>query len=234
MPHSTRNLFRLPLALLATASLFVACNSKPSGQDAMLLPESLAGIVQSAGTQFQALAFTDRHAAETAFGFDIRHAGLLPIRISINNLKGDKLKIIPRQTFLVDLNGQAWPLLASSQAFNRLQKAGVQSKASPAITATDNFASLTGFALDMMASQQSSTDANAYARPDEHTNATLGGQTLRNPGIPAGKFASGVLYFPGRDEAHSAKELRLCFEQEGRLKFLSLPLQASAINSPSQ
>lgn len=222
------------LAQFVIASLLLACNSKPSDQEAFILPNSLAATVEADNARFQALAYTNSQHAETSFGFDIRGNGLLPVRISIDNRSGAMLKIVPRQTFLVDATGQAWPLLASYQVSSRLQKNGFQSKAPPALPSRDELETLTGFAINLVASKSFSSNANAYDQPTLHPIENLNGQSFHNPIIPAGKVASGVLLFPGRDEASSARDLRLCYEQNNQLKFVRLPLSASGFNSTGQ
>jgi hypothetical protein len=220
MPLSRINALRFGFALIALSALLVSCDSRQGGPEATPLPESLAKPVESAGTRFQALAYANREQAGAAFGLDLRGAGLLPLRISIDNRGGAALKLIPRQTFLIDVKGQAWPLLTSSQAFGRLEGAGIQGPSAPKLPALDDLEAHTGFALNLVASDRFAANAQAETR----IGNTLQERSLRNPQVPAGKVASGVLFFPGREEAEGAQRLRLCLEQEGRVKFLDLPL----------
>ena len=67
--------------------------------------------------------------------------------------------------------------------------------------------------------------ADAYARPESDLGRDLRERNLRNPLIPAGEAASALLYFPGREEAKSVRELRLCYEQNKQLHCLMLPLK---------
>jgi hypothetical protein len=231
MPLSRINAFRFGFALIATAFLLLSCDSKPGNPEAVPLPESLAEPVELAGTRFQALAYMNRQQSEAAFGLNIRGIGLLPLRISIDNRGGAALKIIPRQTFLIDLEGQAWPLLTSDQAFSRLERAGIKNQNVPKLPALDDLESLTGFALDVTTSAGFS--ANAYTQSETRIGKKLHEKNLRNPKVAAGKVASGVLFFPGWEEAESARSLRLCFEQDGRLKFLTLPLKPTPPDTPA-
>jgi len=224
MPPSCIPILRPGFALIAMACLLSSCDSKQGGYEAVSLPESLAAPVAAAGTRFQALAYVNRQQSAAAFGLDIRNAGLLPLRISIDNRAGAAVKIIPRQTFLIDLENQAWPLLTSVQAFGRLEQAGIHDLAYSSKPALDAMDSLTGFALNVTTSATFSADATAYALPETRITENLKHKDLRNPTIPSGKVASGVLFFPGREEASSAHSLRICYEQDGRLKFLNLPL----------
>ncbi len=224
MPPVSTNALRFGFAVMATACLLLSCDSKQGKPEAVPLPESLAEPVAADGTRFQALAYADRQQSEVAFGYDILNAGLLPVQVSIDNRGGTAVKIIPRQTFLIDLEGQAWPLLAIDQAFDRLQSEGIHKDKAPSIPALDEMESLTGFALNVAVS--ASFSAAAHAQPETGLGYSLKEKNFHNPRIPAGKVASGVLFFPAREEAKSAYGLRLCFEQDGRLKFLNLPLKA--------
>jgi len=212
-------------ALLTALSLLSACNGRqdPAAPLPLPLSASQAEPVDADGSRFQAQALEQSGPAASAFGFDIRAAGLLPLRISIDN-HGGALKIIPRQTFLIDVDGQAWPLLTSDQAFERL--GGVGSQAQDAAHPPSAQA-LTGFALDVLAGSAFAAEAAAPARPEHSPSQTFARKTQRNPKIAAGQAASGVLFFPGREEAHGVRSLRLCYEQDGRLKYLLLPLKAA-------
>lgn len=200
LPH--RNTLLAGLALLAAALLvsFVARRNPPAQ------PERLSTPVASGDVSFQAMAYADPRQAQATFGFDIRGAGVLPVRVRIDNRGKDAVRLVPRQTFLIDLDGQAWPLLAAAQAAKRLEQGGHPRQA-PRPPAADDLDALTGFALEL---------ADDGREPS--------GDRPRNPPIAAGQAAAGVLYFPGADEARGARNLRLCYEQGGKPECLSLPL----------
>lgn len=203
-----RDLFPLGCALL-TASLLCSCDSS---QDRSVPARQAA----TGGATFQALAYAD---PKQAFGFDIRSAGLLPVRVSINNPSAATLKLLPAQTFLIDAEGQAWPLLTTGQAFARLQQANAVAFGAPRLPAPDSLDALTGFALDL-----SVADSPSDAAPESHIGQSLSAQDLRNPKIPPGQAASGLLFFPGQDEAKAIRALRLCYALDDRTKCLNLPL----------
>lgn len=224
-----RRAFRNGFALLVLAGLCAACGGRQEPVAPLALPEGQAQAVEAAGVRFQAQAFEEPRQAVKAFGFDLRGAGLLPLRISISNHGGGAVKIIPRQTFLIDLDGQAWPLLTSGQAASRLgAAAAMPAPARPLAPTPAALDALTGFALDMVAGPAFVGEAEGYAPPGNSIGQDLAGKVLRNPSVPAGQVASGVLFFPGREEAHGVRSLRLCYAQGGSLKFLVLPLQAVA------
>jgi len=210
-------------ALLA-ALLLTACTGREDHAAPIPLAASQAEPVEVDGARFQALAFENGPQAATAFGFDVRAAGLLPLRVSIDN-RGGGLRVVPRQTFLVDRDGQAWPLLTSGQASERLGRAGIQPQGVPRVPVAKGLDVLTGFALDMLVGPAFASDAEASARPETPAGAAFAEKNQRNPSVRSGQAASGVLFFPGQEEAHGARALRLCYEQDGRLKFLTLPLK---------
>ena len=95
------------------------------------------------------------------------------------------------------------------------------------MTAPDGMESLTGFALDMVVSANFAATAHAYARTDGPIGNNPQEMHFRNPKVPTGKVASGVLFFPAREAASGTRYLRLCIEQDGRLQFVKLPLKAA-------
>lgn len=213
---------RVGFALL-TASLIWSCDSqqdKPAP-----VPQSAAGAVEVGGAAFQAMAYADPEQAARAFGFDIRGAGLLPVRVSIGNHGSGTLQTLPRQTFLVDADGQAWPLLTSGQAFARLEQAKAIVFGAPRIPDLDNLDALTGFALDLSVGADFLSDT----APERRIGQNLSTKELRNPKIPAGQEAVGLLFFPGQDEAKGARALRLCYALDGQAHCLSLPLQGPPV-----
>ena len=228
MPPASKNILRIGFAVMAMTSLLLACDSRQGKPETVVpLPESQAEPVESDGIRFQALAYMNNRQSETIFGFDILKAGLLPVRVNVDNRSGKAVKIIPRQTFLIDSESQAWPLLAIDQVSERLRSEGIQQDQDALMPALDKLDSLTGFALDVAVSDSFQAANDAQAQPRVGLVNSLKKKSFHNPKIPAEKVASGVLFFPAREEAKSANRLRLCYELDGRLKFLNLPLKAS-------
>jgi len=227
MPDASTTIFRFGFSLIVMASLLLACDSKQGKPEAILLPESLAEPIVADGIRFQALAYLNRQQSQATFGFDILKAGLLPVFVSIDNRSGTAVKIVPRQTFLIDSESQAWPLLAIEQVSERLQGEGIRQDQDLSMPTLDKLDALTGFALNMTVSKSFQADDKPQARPRANLVNNLKKKNFNNPTIPEGEVGSGVLFFPAREEAKSANRLRLCFEQHGKLQFLNLPLKAS-------
>jgi hypothetical protein len=85
------------------------------------LPGAQAGHIDIQGTKMAAQAFAGDREANNAPGFDIRGAGLLPVRLVIDNQNPGAVSVAPDQTFLIDTEGQAWPLLTAEQAYQRVR-----------------------------------------------------------------------------------------------------------------
>ena len=225
MPLSRILALWVSFAFIGMASLLMSCDSTPKTTEAVALPISLVEPIDVAGTRWQALAYLNQPSSGGIFGFDIRGAGLLPVLVSIDNRGGGTLKIMPRQTFLINSDGQAWSLLTTDQVLSRLDAANGTHAGELALSMPTHLETITGFALNATHSLGFSNLADAYARPESDLGRDLRERNLRNPLIPAGEAASALLYFPGREEAKSVRELRLCYEQNKELKFLMLPLK---------
>ncbi|HFD11028.1 MAG TPA: hypothetical protein ENJ32_00955, partial [Crenotrichaceae bacterium] len=98
-----------------------ACSTYKDRVAPVPLPSLQLNHVEIDGVLISANAYIDDDAAGTALGFDARKAGLIPVRFVIDNQSTEKVKVNPDQTFLVDTQGQAWPLLSAEQAYNRVK-----------------------------------------------------------------------------------------------------------------
>jgi hypothetical protein len=225
-PPRFASIFR-KIAWLAFALLGACADRQDQAAAQAPLAASRAGAAQLGGVRFQAQAFEDGGRAAAAFGFDVRAAGLLPLRVSIDN-QGGALRIVPRQTFLIDLDGQAWPLLTSGQAFDRLAAAGISAQGVPQAAWAEALDTLTGFALDVAVGS-----AAASTRPEAAVRLAFAARVPRNPAVPPGQAATGWLLFPGQGEARGVRGVRLCYEQDGRPRFLLLPLAAAPLPPPA-
>jgi hypothetical protein len=206
--------------LLAT-SFLVACEGRQAPSEPVPWIESLAPPIESDGVRFQAQVLRDSPEAAAVSGFDMRGAGLLPLRIRIANQAGGAIKIIPRQTFLIDAGGQAWPLLTAQEASERLARAGIQAISPPRPPQQEDLGALTGFALDLVPG----LDA---AKMDKSVSQTLAAKAQHNRSIAPGQTGFGAMLFPGFEETLGVRGLRLAYEQGGYEKFLMLPLKPSA------
>ncbi len=209
------------------------------------LPQSQAGHVEVDRVTLTARAYLDPKLAEKRFSFDIRNAGLLPIQVVIDNQSGTDVNIVPSQTFLIDTQQQAWPLLSAQEAYNRVKgkvELGETARgtAKPAVL-LGAAGALVGFAIGVVSGRDIGEDiakgavigatagalaggAKGYASVSEKIHDDLARRTLRNKPIGPGQLAHGFLFFPGKDEAGSATILRLALRIGGEERVVNIPV----------
>jgi hypothetical protein len=193
-------------------------------------PESFENSVQAGGAQIGAQAFVEPAQARSAFGFDIRGAGMLPVQVVFDNQGPHPLEINPSQTFLEDLQGNLWPVLTDKFAYERatkfaqtqkIFKEGAYSGFLGAAAGT-----IIGAAIGIVSGEDVARTAGEGAAVGAAAGAVMGGvggyasndarsaivrdlrdKSLENKAISSGNLAHGIIFFPG--EATSAKQLRL-------------------------
>lgn len=209
------------------------------------LPDHQPNRVEVSGIKLIAESYLGRDAAKQAFGFDIRGAGLLPIRFVIDNPTPYEVQVIPEQTFLLDAEGQAWPLLSAEQASSRVSdhvELGETARGAVRPAALLGAAgALAGFAIAVLSGNDLGKGAAKGAAVGASAGAIFGGasrhqelepeiehdlarQSLRNRKVGPGELAYGYLFFPGREEAQTTRALRLGLDIGGRSEIVELPL----------
>jgi hypothetical protein len=66
------------------------------------LPSAYPNVTEVADAQIAAQAYEDATNAEAAFGFDIRGAEILPVKVIFDNRERHSLEIVASQTFLAE------------------------------------------------------------------------------------------------------------------------------------
>ena len=210
------------------------------------LPGAQAGHIDIQGAKMAAQAFAGDREANKALGFDIRGAGLLPVRLVIDNQNPGAVSVAPDQTFLIDTEGQAWPLLTAEQAYQRVKShvelgETAKSTGKPAVL-LGTAGALAGAAIGFLkggsvgeaAAQGAAMGAAAgaifggsrrYAELDDQIRRDLLSGELQNERISSGELAYGYLFFPGKDEAGSARTLRLGLQIGDERRVVNLPIQ---------
>lgn len=225
---------RILLATLLSLALMSACAYK-NRVAPIRLPETAANMVEENGLKMTAAAFVDPAAAEKAFGFDIRRAGLLPVQVTFKNDGSSRVKVRPEQTFMVDEKNNAWPVMDKRETYRRTKKfvdigETVKGSAKPSllmgaagaiaglaigIVSGENIGEMMGKGAAIGAAAGAiSGGADAYAKTGHRIRDDLAGKGLKNEYIMPGQIAYGTIFFPGfpKDEANSAKELRLSLD----------------------
>lgn len=229
-----KRLFRIALGIaVISMSLLSGCATYDERVAPVPLPAEQADHVDVLGAKLIAQAYADPERAKKVFGFDIRGSGLLPVRFVIDNQSSKRVRVSPDQTFLVDHQGQAWPLLTAEQAYQRVKQhvevgETIAGAAKPGLLAGVAGA-LVGAAVGIIGGQNVAESAGKGVAGGVAIGALAGGfdtqqrlgrkirddlarESLRNRRVQVGELAYGYLFFPGKDEAQTAKELRLGLE----------------------
>jgi hypothetical protein len=159
---------------------------------------------------------------------------MLPVRFVIDNQSEKRVRVNPEQTFLIDQEGQAWPLLSTDQAYNRVKDkveigetfkgaatsavlagaAGAVAGLAIGILSGGNIAKIMGKGAAVGAGVGAiAGSASRYGQLDNELSNDLYQKTLENKSIRQGELAYGYLFFPGSsDESQSATALRLSLQ----------------------
>lgn len=227
------------------AALVTGCATYGERVAPIPLPEAQADHVEVEGVKLVARPYVDKREAKEVFGFDIRGAGLLPVRFVIDNQSSGTVQVVPGQTLLIDVDGNAWPLLSSDQAYRRV-KGKVEmgetflGAAKPA-TLLGAAGAVAGFAVGVLTGENLAEatskgavlgaaagavggGASRYDNLGSQVSNDLARQSLQNRRVGRGELAYGYLFFPGDKEAKSAKTLRLGVKIGAASHIVNLPL----------
>jgi len=222
----------LPFIFICIALLVAGCSTSYKAKPLPFkAPSAYGNLAVVAQAQIGAKAYANPEEAKSAFGFDIRGAGMLPVQVVFDNLGSHFLEIDGTQTFLEDETGNLWPILSTRIAYDRATKyaqtkkifkegaysgflgaaAGSIIGAAVGIASGDNIGELMGKGAAVGAAAgatiggtQGYASSNA-ARREIVTD--LKEKSLQNKAISPKSMAHGIIFFPG--EAKSAKNLRL-------------------------
>ncbi len=193
-------------------------------------PSAYPNMVAVDGVQIAAKAYVDKTEAWQAFGFDVRGAGMLPIQVVIDNQGKNRLEMNAGEALLEDSEGNLWPILNQTMAYERATKyaqtneafkQGAQKGMLGAVAGA-----VIGAAVGIVTGENVLASAGKGAAVGGAAGATIGGaegvsdnqarhyitqdlrsKSLENKEIKPGSLAYGVLFFPG--EARSAARLRI-------------------------
>ncbi len=213
------------------------------------LPDSSSNmVVVEKGLKISAFAYTNSKIAKKSFGFDTIKAGLLPVQVTFQNDGNRRIKIQPEQTFLVDLENNAWPVLSLDRTYQRVKgyvevgetftgagkpafllgSAGAVAGLAVGIVSGTNIGESMGTGVAIGAASGAIIGgADTYAKTGKKIQEDLATKSLRNVAIQPKQIAYGVLFFPGfpADEAQSASELRLSLTLSNIPKTVIINLQ---------
>lgn len=238
------------LGLLSSVALILllgACTYKDRVAP-LNLPDAARGITVAGGLKISAEAFTDAKKAEQTFGFNAHGAGLLPVQVTFQNDSGETAYVNVEQTFLIDQNNKAWPILSLEKTYQRtkghvdigetaketgkpallLGAAGAIAGAAIGVVTGENVGEAAGKGAVLGAAAGAILGgAKGYATGGEKIREDLAAKSLSGGPILPNQIAYGVLFFPGMgtDEAQGATELRLALTINKQTQIVRLPLR---------
>lgn len=216
------------IIVFLTAGCTTSYKAKPLSFKA---PSAYGNLAVVAQAQVGARAYADIEEAKSAFGFDIRGAGMLPVQVVFDNMGSHFLEIDGTQTFLEDDTGNLWPVLNTRIAYDRAAKyaktqkifkesaysgflgaaAGSIIGAAVGIVSGDNIGELAGKGAAIGAAAGATIGgAQGYSSSNTARREVINDlkeKSLQNKAISPKSLAHGILFFPG--EAKSVKKLRL-------------------------
>jgi len=226
-----RRLGGIAMLLMFLAAILPGCSYNDRVAP-IRLPETANNMVEIDGLKISAQAYTDPEAATNTYGFDARRAGVLPVQVTFQNDSNWQVSVNPDQTFLVDKQQNAWPILSLEKTYERTHKyvqigetakgtvtpalllgaAGAVAGLAIGIVSGNNIGESMGKgAVIGAAAGAIGGGSSAFARSTHQIKQDLTDKNMKNKPIQPGQIAYGTLFFPGTpgDEASSARELRL-------------------------
>ena len=232
-------------AALLSLLLLSACSTYGDKVAPIPLPSEQTGGLEVKGVGLYAEAYLQPGAAKQAFGFDIRGAGVLPVRFVLDNQSNGEIEIRGDQTFLIDGERQAWPLLTYDQAYRRVNRhveLGETAKGAvkPAVLLAATGA-LVGAAVGVVSGDSAAEGAGRGAAAGAAAGAVIGGairyqevgheiredlanHSFENRSIENGEIAYGFLFFPGDQEIDSLDALRISIYIDDEPQIVQLKL----------
>jgi hypothetical protein len=227
--EKTKNMLMF-LTIFLLAATLAACTSYERQIVPFKLPAAYPNALEAADAAIAAKAYGDKDEAATAFGFDIRGAGILPVQVIFDNKGGHSLEIMPNQTFLVDEENNLWPILDESLAYDRITKKTELGKVVPEGGKYGLLGGaaggIIGAAIGIVTGTNVGEAAGKGAAVGAAAGLTMGGakglsdeevryqirddlqtRTLVKRAVKPKEIAHGFIFFPG--EAKKSKELRL-------------------------
>ena len=238
---------RLLAVVMLTVFVTSGCSTYKTQFVGFRPPEGYANKQVVNGITIGGEAYAGKDAAEDAFGFDIKGAGILPVQLVMNNNGASNIEVVGNQTFLVDDSGRYWALIPTGVAIERLEQStqlasffGKGAGKGALIGAAAG--SVIGAALGIVSGTNVGSALGKGAALGAAGGAVIGGvkegtssdreyritddlraKSLEGKDIPAGHLANGFLFFPG--EADSAREIKLQLREKGTGRVMPVTLK---------
>lgn len=195
------------------------------------MPAAYPNATEVAGAVIAAKAYDNEQEAKSAFGFDIRGAGILPVQVIFDNKGDHPIEIVPEQTFFVDDESNLWPVLDAELVYDRVSKKTELGKVAPEAAKAGMLAgtagAIIGAAVGIVSGHNVGDAAMKGAAVGAAAGMTMGGasglanqdvqqeiredlatRSLERRAIAPHEIASGFIFFPGEAKKKPC-ELRL-------------------------
>ncbi|MBN1547075.1 MAG: hypothetical protein JW902_10480 [Syntrophaceae bacterium] len=242
-----RRIFKILFAIVMMIFFTFGCTRYETKIQPLKMPSAYPNAVRVGDALIGAEAYNDSKLATEAFGFDIRGADILPVRVVFDNQGQHALEIVSSQTFIIDEANNAWPVLDQNLAYERLSKKTELGEVMPQGAKYGALGGLAGgiigAAIGIVSGSNVGDAAMKGAAAGAAAGATLGGvkgltdgevqerirddlskRSLDYRPIKPMEIAYGFIFFPG--EAKNARELRIRIKDHatGQVYPLIMPL----------
>ena len=217
------------MSVLFVVALLASCARYQQQVVPFKMPEAYANSTTVGGAVIASKSWDDQKEAEGAFGFDIRPE-ILPVQVIFDNKGSHPLEIVSEQTFLIDVDDNAWPVMDARMAYDRIARKTEMGEVAPNAAKYGAMGAVAGgiigAAIGIVGGQGVGDAAMKGAAAGAATGAVLGGtrgmsdtdvqrqiredlrtRSLERRAVAPQEIAYGFVFFPG--EAKKPQELRL-------------------------
>ena len=118
---TTKKKIVLTMTVLLAVALLASCTRYRQQVVPFKMPQAYANSTTVGGADIASKSWDDQKEAEGAFGFDIRPE-ILPVQVIFDNKGSHPLEIVSEQTFLIDIDNNAWPVMDARMAYDRIAR----------------------------------------------------------------------------------------------------------------
>jgi uncharacterized protein YcfJ len=226
---TARKTILISIAVLLAFVLLASCARYQRQVVPFKMPQAYTNSTTIGGAVVASKSWDDRKEAEGAFGFDIR-PGILPVQVIFDNKGSHPIEIVSEQTFLIDVDNNAWPVMDAKMAYDRIARKTELGEVAPNAAKYGALGAVAGgiigAAFGIVGGQPVGDAAMKGAAAGAATGAVVGGaqglsdtdvqrqiredlrnRSLERRAVAPQEIAYGFIFFPG--EAKKPQELRL-------------------------
>ena len=226
---TNRNAIVLTMIALLAVALFASCTRYQQQVVPFKMPQAYPNSTTVGGAVIASKSWDDQKEAEAAFGFDIRPE-ILPVQVIFDNKGSHPLEIVSEQTFLIDVDNNAWPVMDAKMAYDRIARKTELGEVAPNAAKYGALGAVAGgvigAAIGIVGGSGVGDAAMKGAAAGAATGAVLGGsqgmsdtdvqrqiredlrkRSLEQRAVAPQEIAYGFIFYPG--EAKKPQELRL-------------------------